>query len=69
MRCKPSPFPKLKSASGNCLPIGSLSFLILYPTLAERHLALESFQTMLASEPVLRRDWERPEEDAAWKDL
>lgn len=29
----------------------------------------ESFQTMLASEAVLRRDWDRPEEDAAWADL
>lgn len=29
----------------------------------------EAFQTMLASEDVLRRDWERPEEDIAWADL
>jgi hypothetical protein len=29
----------------------------------------ESFKTMLASEPVLRRDWDRPEEDAEWADL
>lgn len=27
------------------------------------------FQTMLASEAVLRRDWDRPEEDTAWADL
>jgi hypothetical protein len=33
---------------------------------AEMH---ESFATMLASEVVLRRDWDRPEEDAAWADL
>jgi hypothetical protein len=26
-------------------------------------------QTMLASEAVLRRDWERPEEEKAWADL
>jgi len=25
--------------------------------------------TMLASEAVLRRDWDTPEEDAAWKNL
>ncbi len=25
--------------------------------------------TALASEPVLRRDWLRPEEDEAWSDL
>jgi hypothetical protein len=29
----------------------------------------ESFQTMLASEDVLRRDWDLPEEDEAWADL
>ncbi len=29
----------------------------------------DSFQTMLASEQVLCRDWDRPEEDAAWADL
>jgi hypothetical protein len=29
----------------------------------------EAFQTMLASEAVLRRDWERPEEDMAWASL
>jgi len=26
-------------------------------------------QTMLATEAVLRRDWDSPEEDAAWADL
>ena len=29
----------------------------------------EAFQTMLASEAVLRRDWDRPEEDEAWASL
>jgi len=29
----------------------------------------ETFQTMLASEAVLRRDWDRPEEDVAWASL
>ena len=28
-----------------------------------------AFQTMLASEAVLRRDWDRPEEDEAWASL
>ena len=37
--------------------------------LAERDLSSRALSTMLASEPVLRRDWERPEEDAAWADL
>jgi hypothetical protein len=29
----------------------------------------ERFKTMLASEAVLRRDWDRAEEDVAWADL
>ncbi len=29
----------------------------------------EGYQTMLASETVLRRDWDLPEEDAAWANL
>ena len=29
----------------------------------------ESYQTMLASEPVLRREWESAAEDEAWADL
>ncbi len=29
----------------------------------------EAFQLMLASESVLRRDWDRPEEAAAWEKL
>ena len=29
----------------------------------------EARQTMVASEAVLRRDWERPEEERAWADL
>ena len=37
--------------------------------LAERQPVSEALQTMLASEPVLHRDWDRPEEDVAWGDL
>ena len=29
----------------------------------------DTFNGLLASEPVLARDWETPEEDAAWRDL
>jgi hypothetical protein len=29
----------------------------------------EAWQTMLAAEAVLRRDWERPEEDRAWAEF
>jgi uncharacterized protein YuzE len=41
---------------------------------AYKHLNLGSllpvkYQTMVASEAVLRRDWERPEEDIAWANL
>jgi len=31
--------------------------------------ASDARATMLASEAVLRRDWDRPEEDAAWAHL
>ena len=37
--------------------------------LADDEVLSEGFNTMLASEAVLRRDWDRPEEDAAWADL
>ena len=37
--------------------------------LVERRNSSASLDTMLASESVLRRDWDRPEEDAAWSDL
>ncbi|MDQ2807803.1 MAG: DUF2281 domain-containing protein [Chloroflexota bacterium] len=37
--------------------------------LSDRQPPSESFQTMLASEAVLSRDWLLPEEDAAWADL
>jgi prevent-host-death family protein len=30
---------------------------------------LEVYQAMLASEQVLRREWDTPEEDAAWANL
>ena len=29
----------------------------------------EAYLTMLASENILRRDWEQPEEDEAWANL
>ena len=37
--------------------------------LLERQETARAFGTMLASEPVLSRDWDSPEEDAAWDDL
>lgn len=38
-------------------------------SLTARGSAPEAFQTMLASESVLSRDWSKPEEEAAWADL
>jgi prevent-host-death family protein len=37
--------------------------------LTRRHLTGEAMATMLASEQVLAREWDRPEEDEAWADL
>jgi hypothetical protein len=37
--------------------------------LLDRELSLDPFSTALASEAVLARDWDRPEEDAAWQHL
>jgi hypothetical protein len=34
-----------------------------------RETSSDAYQTMLASEAVLRRDWERSEEDTAWATL
>lgn len=36
--------------------------------MADRH-PKSAMETMLATETVLRRDWDRPEEDEAWADL
>lgn len=34
-----------------------------------RRQQVEAYQAMLASEVVLRRDWDSPEEDEAWAEL
>ncbi len=34
-----------------------------------RESATKTIEFMFASESVLRRDWDRPEEDAAWANL
>jgi len=36
---------------------------------ALQDVAARTIELMLASEAVLRRDWDRPEEDAAWANL
>jgi hypothetical protein len=35
----------------------------------DSHLECDSFNGLLASEPVLAREWDTPEEDAAWANL
>ncbi|MCA9932354.1 MAG: hypothetical protein KC415_00415 [Anaerolineales bacterium] len=35
----------------------------------KRHKEAESLTTMIASEGILAREWDTPEEDAAWADL
>lgn len=46
-----------------------VSYLLDRETDQSRVETSEAFQTMLASEAVLGRDWDRPEEDIAWADL
>lgn len=47
-----------------------LDFVEFLHSKARQHSDLpEISETMLASEAVLRRDWDSPEEDAAWSDL
>jgi hypothetical protein len=44
-------------------------FVSYLADVARRRPEAPRLDTMLASELVLRRDWERPEEDEAWADL
>lgn len=37
--------------------------------LKNEHLRSEAYQTMLASEEILREEWDDPEEDELWADL
>lgn len=46
-----------------------ISYLLDRETGQRQQGVSEAFQTMLASESVLRRDWDLPEEDEAWADL
>lgn len=43
--------------------------VLAFLTLLEAKVLPAGAQTALASESVLGRDWSKPEEDAAWKDL
>lgn len=52
------------------LPPGKLDVVLDFVSyLAERRAPSEVLDTMLASQAVLSRDWERPEEDEVWRDL
>ncbi|MBV9868767.1 MAG: hypothetical protein JO316_25700 [Abitibacteriaceae bacterium] len=46
-----------------------VAFLVQQETERKLENLSESRQTMLASEAVLARDWESPEEEAAWAHL
>ena len=46
-----------------------VSYLVEREARQAQEKSSEAFQTMLASEAVLRRDWDRPEEDKAWANL
>jgi hypothetical protein len=51
------------------LPDFVLEEVLDYVKFLKARIALERFDTALASEASLGRDWLRPEEDEAWKDL
>jgi len=53
----------------DALPEPVLAELLDYLRFIKTKLARERFDTAIASEPVLARDWLRPEGDAAWGDL
>ena len=51
------------------LPEECLDDLAHYVEALRHRAALRSVPTALASEAVLAKDWLRPEEDEAWRDL
>jgi hypothetical protein len=51
------------------LPDDCLDDLAQYVDALRRRVSLRAVPTMLASETVLAKDWLRPEEDEAWRDL
>ena len=46
-----------------------VSYLVERETDQAQRKVCEALQCMLASEDVLRRDWDMPEENEAWADL
>lgn len=51
------------------IPEPLLDELLDFINFLKTKMTREKYETMLVSEPVLKRDWLRSEEDAAWKDL
>jgi len=51
------------------LPEDCLDDLAHYVEALRQRAALQTVPTALASEAVLAKDWLRPEEDEAWRDL
>ncbi|MBE0517558.1 MAG: DUF2281 domain-containing protein [Methanophagales archaeon] len=51
------------------IPEPLLDELLDFINFLKAKMAREKYETMIVSEPVLKRDWLRSEEDAAWKDL
>jgi hypothetical protein len=46
-----------------------VSYLLDRETKRLKERPTQAYQTMVASESILRRDWDRPEEDIAWAEL
>jgi len=51
------------------LPEHILAEVLDFVRFLKARLTRERFETAIASEPVLAKDWLRPEEDEAWKNL
>ena len=51
------------------LPESDLDNVIYYLTQLKSNIVRETSETILASETSLKKDWLKPEEEEAWKDL
>jgi hypothetical protein len=51
------------------LPDDCLDDLVRYVEVLRRRAAVRAMPTAMASEAVLAKDWLRPEEEEAWRDL
>jgi len=52
------------------LPMSKLSIIFDFVSeMVAREKSSDALQTMLASESILRREWELPEEEEAWANL